>query len=558
MLTELRVRNLAVIEDVTVALSSGLNVLTGETGAGKSMVVDALSLLLGERASADVIRPGSERAIVEAVFEGVPAVVAEACDEAGVDVEDDRLVFRREINASGRNRAWANGSPTTVTTLARLGSLLVDLHGQHETQSLLRPAQQRDILDEYADSTVTRTEFAEVFRRVAAVRAEEAQLRDKLNEVRQRADYLRHVAGEIREANLRVREDEELEVEAKRLGNVESLTNSAERIASLLDGEEDSVTARLAATDRAVGEILAIDSSVSQWRELLDSAIAEIDELTRAARDYASDVETDPERLAHVEQRRDLIFRLTQKYGPSIERVLSAGDDAARELDLLDTADLDITRLEEERKELEAVLRQSAARLSEVRAAAAERLVRDVNELIPALGMPEGKLEIRLEELQGIESFGAESVRFDVKLNPGMPARPLAQVASGGELSRIMLALKAVLSEQDTIPTLVFDEVDQGIGGDVANRVAEALARVGDSRQVLVITHLAQVAARALLHLTISKSPEGGIATANVAALQGGSRVIELSRMLGNPSDDVVRRHAEELLRQGGVSEGAA
>ncbi|MFQ5550102.1 MAG: DNA repair protein RecN [Gemmatimonadales bacterium] len=558
MLTELRVRNLAVIEDVTVALSSGLNVLTGETGAGKSMVVDALSLLLGERASADVIRPGSERAIVEAVFEGVPAVVAEACDEAGVDVEDDRLVFRREINASGRNRAWANGSPTTVTTLARLGSLLVDLHGQHETQSLLRPAQQRDILDEYADSTVTRTEFAEVFRRVAAVRAEEAQLRDKLNEVRQRADYLRHVAGEIREANLRVREDEELEVEAKRLGNVESLTNSAERIASLLDGEEDSVTARLAATDRAVGEILAIDSSVSQWRELLDSAIAEIDELTRAARDYASDVETDPERLAHVEQRRDLIFRLTQKYGPSIERVLSAGDDAARELDLLDTADLDITRLEEERKELEAVLRQSAARLSEVCAAAAERLVRDVNELIPALGMPEGKLEIRLEELQGIESFGAESVRFDVKLNPGMPARPLAQVASGGELSRIMLALKAVLSEQDTIPTLVFDEVDQGIGGDVANRVAEALARVGDSRQVLVITHLAQVAARALLHLTISKSPEGGIATANVAALQGGSRVIELSRMLGNPSDDVVRRHAEELLRQGGVSEGAA
>ena len=558
MLTELRVRDLAVIADVALPLNPGLNVLTGETGAGKSMLVDALALLLGERASADIVRPGAPRTVVEAVFEvpGNPALAA-AADAVGVDLEDGRLVVRREINAEGRNRAWANGSPTTVAALATLGRLLVDLHGQHEAQSLLKPASQRDMLDAYADAADERERVAAAFREAGDLRGEETALAARRDDVRKRADYLRHVAREIADARPRPGEDEALAVEAKRLGNVEELGRLAEQMLDALEtADEHSALDRLGQVDRALGGLERIDESVGRWRDLLDTARANLEELALAARDYASELDADPARLAEVERRRDLLYRLTQKYGPTLDDVVRASEEAARELDLLDTAEFDLDRIRERRAAADDALQRAAAALTAKRRAAAKKLAGAVGKLLPGLGMPDGRFTIAIGAAPTVTAAGSDSVTFTVQLNPGLEARPLAQVASGGELSRLMLALKVVLAAHDAVPTLVFDEVDQGIGGEVAVKVGEALARVAGARQVLVITHLPQIAARASHHVAISKRPRGGIATADVAVLDEPARIGEVARMLGRGEDPVVRRHAEELVKGGGRAAG--
>jgi DNA repair protein RecN (Recombination protein N) len=558
VLTELRVRDLAVIADVALPLNPGLNVLTGETGAGKSMLVDALALLLGERASADIVRPGAPRTVVEAVFE-VPAnpALAAAADAVGVDLEDGRLVVRREINAEGRNRAWANGSPTTVAALATLGRLLVDLHGQHEAQSLLKPASQRDMLDAYADAADERERVAAAFREAGDLRGEETALAARRDDVRKRADYLRHVAREIADAKPRPGEDEALAVEAKRLGNVEELGRLAEQMLDALEtADEHSALDRLGQVDRALGGLERIDESVGRWRDLLDTARANLEELALAARDYASELDADPARLAEVERRRDLLYRLTQKYGPTLDDVVRASEEAARELDLLDTAEFDLDRIRERRAAADDALQRAAAALTAKRRAAAKKLAGAVGKLLPGLGMPDGRFTIAIGAAPTVTAAGSDSVTFTVQLNPGLEARPLAQVASGGELSRLMLALKVVLAAHDAVPTLVFDEVDQGIGGEVAVKVGEALARVAGARQVLVITHLPQIAARASHHVAISKRPRGGIATADVAVLDEPARIGEVARMLGRGEDPVVRRHAEELVKGGGRAAG--
>ncbi|MBI2536788.1 MAG: DNA repair protein RecN [Gemmatimonadetes bacterium] len=557
MLTELRVRDLAVIADVTLKLRPGLNVLTGETGAGKSMLVDALALLLGERASADIVRPGAPRAIVEAAFDlrsssaasAAPAASA-AAQELGIDLEDDQLVVRRDINAEGRNRAWANGSPATVGALATLGQLLVDLHGQHEAQSLLKPAEQRDILDAFGDAQPEREAVTRAYAQAAELRDQERQLARKLDEIKRRADYLRHVAQEIAAAQPKVGEDERLAVDAKRLSNVEELTRLAERLAGLLDGEQGAALDALAQASRALDQLERIDASVAGWRELLDQAYAGAEELARVVRGYASGIELDPGRLEAVERRRDVLYRLTQKYGPTIHDVIRFGEEAQRELSLLDTADDDLKALAERRGAADAALEDAAGRLTGKRKKAAAKLAQAVEELMPGLGMPGGRCKVQITPAPAVTQTGADEVVFLVQLNVGLEARPLAQVASGGELSRLMLALKVVLARHDKLPTLVFDEVDQGIGGEVAMQVGDALSQVAASRQVLVITHLPQIAAQAAHHLVVSKQPKGGIATADVRVVNGEERVEEIARMLGDAGDPTARRHAREMLKK--------
>ena len=552
MLTELRVRDLAVIADVTLPLASGLNVLTGETGAGKSMLVDALALLLGERAGSDIVRPGARRALVEAAFDtrGVGGV-SEAADELGIELEDDRLIVRREIHAEGRNRAWANGSPTTVSALAALGRMLVDLHGQHEAQSLLKPAEQRDLLDAFGDAGRERGRVEAAFETAARLREEEAELVARRDDVQRRADYLRHVVQEIERAKPRPGEDETLAIEAKRLGNVEELTHLAERLVQLLEsGEEGAALEALGGASRTLAQLERIDGSVAPWRELLDAAYANVEELALAIREYAADIDTDPARLAEVERRRDALYRLTQKYGPTIDDVLHSHDEAARELDLLDTADHDLGALSERRAAAERELEEAVRTLGARRRKAATRLAKEVERLLPGLGMPDGKFAVTVDPAPAVTASGGDRVTYMVRLNPGLDARPLAQVASGGELSRIMLALKVVLAGHDAIATVVFDEVDQGIGGEVALQVADALGRVAEARQVLVITHLPQIAARASHHLSVAKRPKGGVATADVEVRSGEDRVLEIARMLGDAADPVVVQHAGELLRR--------
>ncbi|HEY6808851.1 MAG TPA: DNA repair protein RecN [Gemmatimonadales bacterium] len=548
MLTELRVRDLAVIADVTLPLAAGLNVLTGETGAGKSMLVDALALLLGERASADVVRPGAEKAIVEGAFDltaGRRPLSTAALDALGIDVADGMLVVKREVYAEGRSRAWINGSPTTVAVLAQLGAGLVDLHGQHETQSLLRPEVQRDLLDAFAGASVERTAVRDTHAHWRELTDREADLRARQEDVRRKADYLRHVVREIEQAAPKVGEDETLDVDAKRLAHADELGRLAREL------EQATDTAGLARAAKLITALERLDPTVARWREALDAAFANVEELTAAAREYAAGIDADPVRLAALEQRRDLLYRLQQKYGPSLPDVLATRDASARELDLLDTADLDRRTLAAERDAAGAEFTRACAALTGKRSAAAAKFASSVNQLLPSLGLPGATFAPRLVPLPTPHAFGAEGVEFDIAPNRGLGARPLARVASGGELSRIMLALKVVLAAHDAIPTVVFDEVDQGIGGEVGGDVGAALAQVASGgRQTLVITHLPQIAAFADHHLVVTKGAKGGVAASDVQVLAGEARVRELARMLGDADLATARRHAEELLKR--------
>src|SRR5881409_2129586 len=361
MLTELRVRDLAVIADVTLPFQPGLNVLSGETGAGKSMVVDALALLLGERASADIVRPGAEKTVVEGAFEFASALhrhLLPPFAALGVELEEGRLSLKREVLREGKSRAWVNGSPVTIGVLSEIGGLLVDLHGQHETQSLLRPDAQRDMLDAYADADVERVAVRDAYARLKELEQREAELTTRQAEVGRKVDYLRHVLQEIERAKPKVGEDESLEVESKRLAHAEELGRLARELEETVDA------AGLTKAQKILANLLRVDSSLGKWQELLDAAFASAAELAQAARAYASEIEADPERLSVVEQRRDLLFRLQQKHGPTIADVLAARDTAARELELLDTADLDLRNIAAEREKAAAEFKRATEALT--------------------------------------------------------------------------------------------------------------------------------------------------------------------------------------------------
>jgi DNA repair protein RecN (Recombination protein N) len=436
-----------------------------------------------------------------------------------------------------------NGSPTAIGVLGQLGALLVDLHGQHETQSLLRAEVQRDLLDAFSDAQVESGATRNAHEKWKALEQREEELRGRQEEIRRKADYLRHVVDEIRTANPKMGEDEALAGEAQRLAHADELGRLSRELDQSLD------TAGLARAAKLLAALERLDPSVASWQPLLDGAFANADELARTARDYGGSIDADPSRLAAIEQRRDVLFRLTQKYGPALPDVLATRDAAARELELLDTADLDLRGLGEQREQAAADFTRACTALTAKRRAGAGRIAQAVDQLLPALGMPGGRFSVRLAERRAAHAQGAEDVQFEVQVNAGLDARPLSRVASGGELSRLMLALKVVLAAHDAVPTLVFDEVDQGIGGEAGARVGEALATVAANRQALVITHLPQIAAYADHHLVVSKGARGGVATSDVQVVTAEARTRELARMLGAPDMDTALRHAAELLK---------
>jgi DNA repair protein RecN (Recombination protein N) len=548
MITELRVRDLATIADVTLSLGPGLNVLTGETGAGKSMLVDAVALLLGARADSGQVRPGAARAVVEGALEIEGAGLRRRLEELGIEVEEGRLVVRREVGSDGRSRGWINGSPATIGSLARLGALVVDLHGQHESQSLLSAEAQRDILDAWADATAERSALAEAHAALKRIREEEQALVERREDVRRRADYLRFVVQEIDQARITPGEDEALDAEARRLAHASGLAEQSQRLGGLLESEGDGILDQLGQAERLVGQLERIDPACGAWRELLDGAYANLTEAARLVREYGETLEEDPARLAEVERRRDLLFRLKQKHGPTLPQVLAVQADGIRELELLDSAELDLRDLHARRTAAEGACRAAADALTARRADAAARLARAVSRVLPGLGLPGGRLEIELTPLGRIEATGQEAVAFMARLNAGLDAQPIARSASGGELSRLMLAIKSVLARHDAVPTLIFDEIDAGIGGEVGQKVGETLAEVSRGRQVLVITHLPQIAARAERHLVVTKAAKRGVATSDVETIHGEDRITEVARMLGDADAETARRHAAVLL----------
>jgi DNA repair protein RecN (Recombination protein N) len=550
MLLELRIRDFAVIEQLSIHLEAGLNALTGETGAGKSIIVGALSLLLGERASADTIRAGATKAVVEGVFDIANRKdILRSLAEQGIEANEGLLILRREVAAEGRSRAWVNGAASTATLLGELGRMLVDLHGQHEHQTLLRKDEQRGILDDYAGASELASEVAATHARVRDLETQLDTLERRRLEAEQRADYLRFQAGEIETAKPRIGEEDEIASEAVRLEHSEELATLSQQLHQALYAAEKSLTSKLGELRRTLDHLIRIDASQQDAKELLDTAYYALEDLGRRMGEYADGIEYDPARLEQLRQRQDLLFRLKSKYGPLLEDVIATGEKARAELDLVDDASVARQDLEKALSAARGELEKLAADLSRQRKKASTRLQKEISSLLPELGMGSGRFEIALDPEPQITAAGAEAVEFRIALNAGFEPRSLSRVASGGELSRVMLALKTSLARVDKVPTLVFDEIDAGIGGRVALQVADKLRDVAHNHQVFVITHLPQLASRAKHHLFVEKVEREGTTLTRVTHLRGDDRVRELARMLGgDPESRVSLNHAREML----------
>ena len=550
MLTELRIRNFAIIESVTLPLSGGFNVLSGETGAGKSIIVGALGFLLGERGSSDMIRSGADKATVEGVFEpGESDTIASIIDERGIEADEGMVVLKREISGTGRGRAWVNGSPVTATVLGEIGRALVNLHGQHEAQTLLDSESQRQILDEFGGARAQADSVRAAHAELTRLRREIAHLTSRRSDAEKRTDYLRHVAKEIEQAKLSAGEDVRLEDEARVLENADELRTLDEGMSALLSGDDEGVLDRLAAVNRSLGSVQRVDPSGAKMQELFDAGFYALEELARAVDDYARSVDLDPDRLEEVRRRRDVIYTLVKKYGPTLDDVIEMGRKSRSELDLVDSGSFDLAELEERESTASETLTREARKISSLRGAAARKLAKAVDAILPDLGMNGGRFTATLIDRAAPDENGAEEIEFRVALNVGHEARPLARVASGGELSRVMLAVKTILARADAVPTLVFDEVDAGIGGKVGLQVGDTLRRVAAHHQVFAISHLPQIAARAHNHIVVAKAARGGVTTADISVLDGSTRVVEIARMLGgDPESKVSRAHAKELL----------
>lgn len=558
MLTTLRIKNLALVEDLTLELGPGCNVITGETGAGKSIIIGALNLVLGERADRTLIRAGAESCAVEAVFNvgRLRAPLAAFLDENGLEpCEGGQLLLKRVFTAAGANRQFANGSPTTLQVLAAIGEWLVDMHGPHEHQSLLHPARQLAILDAYGNLQPARAAFAERLRQRHAWEEEKrALIIDEQTYARQ-VDLLRHQAGEIRAAALQPGEDEAVEREHRRADNAARLQELAGRAAQLLAEDETSLLNQAASVGRDLRELQRLDPGADELVELHARALEPLRELQDALSHYAERLEVDPERLQLLSARLDLIQSLKRKYGGTIEAVIAFGDDAARKLAALEQRETELARLDAELARSNAALEEQGRALTALRRKLIPRLTKAAMKQLSDLGFREGRFEITIETAAdggtGTKPItsGFDTVEFQFSPNAGEPPRPLRAIASSGEMARVMLALKTVLAAEDEIPVLIFDEVDANVGGETARAVGDKMREIAQQRQVICITHLPQVAAAATAHFRVAKEVRSGRTLSGISLLSRAERLEELARMLGGQSA-AARRHAAALLAE--------
>ncbi|MDI2131840.1 DNA repair protein RecN [Yinghuangia seranimata] len=566
----MRIQGLGVIEDAVVELASGFTVVTGETGAGKTMVVTGLGLLFGGRADAGLVRTGRGRAVVEGrvrLTADAPAAVRAA--DAGAELDEDALLLSRTLSAEGRSRAHVGGRSAPVGLLADLADELIAVHGQTDQQRLLRPARQRASLDRYAGESVAKplAAYAGVYKRLRQVVAELETITTRARERAQEADLLRFGLGEIEQLAPRAGEDVELAAETERLGHADALRTAATTgHAALLSDPEtgdeapDAVTL-IGAARRAVEAVAEHDPALAALAERLGEVGYLVSDVATELASYAAGVDADPVRLALAEERRAALAGLTRKYGADIAEVLAWAERSALRLGELDGDDDRVGELAAERDALRAELADLAAELSAARHAAADRFGAAVTGELGALAMPHARVSVAITGVDDAEGLpvgdrtlaygptGVDDVELLLAPHPGAPPRPLNKGASGGELSRVMLAVEVVFAGADPVPTFVFDEVDAGVGGKAAVEVGRRLAMLARNAQVIVVTHLPQVAAFADRHLVVEKSNDGTVTRSGVVALDDDARVRELSRMLAGLEDsELGRAHAEELL----------
>lgn len=552
MLEELRIKNYALIDDLEVVFAQGFNVLTGETGAGKSIVVGALNLVLGGRASNETVREGASQAKVDALFRvPVPSRrLLALLKQHDIQPEEDGLTLSRVVTAEGRSRAYLCGNLVPVSVLAEVGDELVDIHGQHEHQSLLKTDRQLDLLDGFAGTEALAERVADQVGRLHDLDRAVADLEADDRERARRIEFLRYEVNEINAANLQPGEEEELKGRRNLIANAEKVFSLAAHVQALLyEGEDSSAVNSIDGAMADLNELAGIDERFRPALDQLSSARAVVEEVAADVRGHAEGLEYDPDELDRVNERLTLITDLKRKFGGSIDAILAYRDRSAAEVQTYEARDQRLLEMQTERKRVLAEAEDLARDLSGKRKAAARRLDKQVTSALQELGMKGGKFETAIENV-ALTLNGIDKVEFLISANPGEKVKPLRQVASGGEISRIMLALKAVFARADKIPTLIFDEIDAGVGGHAARSVALKLHELSQSHQTLCITHIAQIAARAASHYHVAKQTSKGRTITQVARIENKDRVEEIARLLDGSVSDVSLTHARALLEQ--------
>ena len=543
MLKELRIKNLAVIDDLAVRFKSGLNVLTGETGAGKSIIVDALSLALGSRAHADLVRSGERDAMIQAYFD----VEGNNIPDLGIDVSDG-LILRRSLSPGGKSKAYMNDIMISLQNLGEIGKSLVDIHGQHEHQSLMDIDKHRALLDSYGKLHEDRDRVVELYKDVHSLRREKDDLQQMIKERTYRQELLRFQVNEIETARLIPGEKEALIEEKSILSNLERLRELTEISYDTLYGAEGSCTEKLSSVIARVKEMSSLDQRLSETLHMLESALLFVEDAALSLRGLKNTYNLEPERLDEVEERIELIKSLERKYGQGVETVMRYKDEAEKELGTLEMTDERFNAVDAEIKEKEGMLFEVALSLSDKRKTVARTIEELVKMELKELAFTDAEFRIDIKQ-ESITSAGFDRVEFLFSANPGEPPKPLSKVASGGELSRVMLALKNILADVDNLPVLIFDEVDAGIGGRTAESVGKKLKKISDKHQVLCTTHLPQIASLGDFHLQITKRQRNGKVFVEVKELSGRERQDEIGSMLSGKITDASLKHAKELLR---------
>ncbi len=568
MLTTLRIKNLALVADLTLELQAGCNVITGETGAGKSILIGALNLILGERADRTLIRSGSDGCSVEAVFDisGLRTPLGALLESNGLEAcEDDQLVLKRALTISGANRQFVNGSPATLAALAALGELLVDIHGPHDHQSLLHPARQLSILDAFGGLEKERESFGGLMHRRAELEREKAALIVDEKTYAQQLDLLRFQVDEIGSAKFQPGEEAAVEQDYQRASNAAKLLQLAQSALDLLAENDQSLLTQAGSLGRTLQDLQRIDPETAVLTDTQVQAVGLLRDLQSGLSRYLDKVDLDPERMAQLEARLDLIHALKRKYGASLAEVLQFGESARHQLHSLEQRDSELVRLNGQLSRLDMEILEAGRELSSQRNKVVPALRKAVSGQLADLGFKQSRFDVAITtpEFSTMKAGGGglpaqaapkpqlsgfDTVEYQFAPNPGEPAKALRAIASSGELARVMLALKTVLAGEDEIPVLVFDEVDANVGGETAHAVGEKMRQIACKRQVLCITHLPQVAASGHAHFLVAKQLKDGRTVSEMRLLERKERVAELARMLGGQSE-AARRHAEALLK---------
>ncbi|PYK83427.1 MAG: DNA repair protein RecN [Verrucomicrobia bacterium] len=548
VLNLLRIKNLALVEELEWQIAPGFTAITGETGAGKSIIIGALQLLLGERADKSLIRTGADTCTAEAVFTGEelknlnPHLI-----EAGVEPCTDELIIKRSLSAAGSNRQFINGSPTTLSILKNVGDALVDLHGPHDHQSLLSPDKQLDLLDSFARAEEQLEEYKKHFRQLQTLTAEHTALNTAETAREQELDLLRHQISEINSANLVAGEEEDIEKRYKLTSSSKRLIELASAAANKLSEADESLLSQLAETQRLLRELEKIDISTAEIASEHAAAVVQLSEIARSLSDYAEKLDLDPEQLTALEQRVSLFETLKRKYGGSIAEVIEFGRRAGERMQKIEGRDAELERLTKEIAEVRTQMNRAGEVLRKLRAKAAPKLSETIHKNLRDLGFRQSEFEARLSPVEEARANGFDSVELLFSPNPGEPLKPLRAIASSGEISRLMLAIKSALAAHDSIPLLVFDEIDTNVGGEIAHAVGAKMRTLGNEHQLICITHLAPVAASASSHFVVTKDVVRGRTFSDLREVTGKARREEIARMLGGKSESALQLAASLL-----------